>query len=143
MKHNTKMLKKAQTSPGWILILIFIFIMAGVVGLILYGQTKNYNVNTNQTDLSTANGNYKTPNNFCNSNSSHWQNSSCQNESYNNIYRIYNQTNITPRTEISLCPNGTHQQSVRCGCCPENGTLCCLAYCFECVNGTDTQEFHI
>jgi len=69
--------KKSQTSPGWILILIFIFIMAATVGIIIYNQTNQHKViipnkEYNSTNTSSANGNYKPPT-ICNS-SDRWQN---------------------------------------------------------------------
>ena len=50
--------KKGQTSPGWILILIFIFIMAGTIGIILYNQTKIYEIRINITDNNIPKINY-------------------------------------------------------------------------------------
>ena len=91
MKYNNTMdNRRGQTSPGWILILIFIFIMAGTIGIIIYNQTSIKEVKIpviNKQQLITnisANSTIDEPPTIINS-SDYWQNIS--NETDNETYQ--------------------------------------------------------
>lgn len=84
-------------SPGWILILIFIFIMATTVGLIIYNQTSYYNIKINTTPNSST---YYKPPTIYNSSTTVWNNTNNTNSSINKhccypkeCEELYNNTN--------------------------------------------------